>query len=836
MVHPLHFLTSPTYRAKHALTRLALLSETFWAAAAPAVAVAVAAVAAGLLEVPQQLGAVFGGVVHAGLLLLVAAAFLWTVRFAVTRFHIPSDAQVRRRLESASSLTHRPLTAVSDRLANGADPRSRALWAVFQSRALPMSRLRIGAPRPVLPYSDLFAVRAALGVLLVVALAVGWQQPGDRLRAAVTPDFSTGSAAGPASLDLWISAPAYTGKPPVLLQRKTGPTEPDHADDSDANAGQATIPVPVGSRILAAVTGGTGRPSLVIEREGGSDETHEFETLDNDSHRLEVEIENGLGLTVRQGDAVLSHWTIAVIPDLFPTVTFLEPPATTRRASLLLHYSATDDYGVSTAAAAIRRLAANGATTDDEPLILRIMVPNSGKPAISGRSFNDLTAHPWAGQPVQVILEAVDERGQTGRSAPQTTILPERQFRDPIARAVIAQRKRLVTEPANRADIANAVLTLAARPQHYGHDVVVFLALKSSATRLLLQEKGTADRSVVDLLWDTALRIEEGDVATALRQLRDLERQLQDALANDASSSQIEQLMDQLEQAVERYLEAMARNGPEQTEAGPPQDRFNQSDLHDMIDQIRDTARGGAREQAREMLSRLQEMMENLQAGSTQMSRQQSAIRDMMNQLGAMGRAQQELMDRTYRRQQSPENGGDEGRNAGPSTGRGATEPLSSEALARIQEALRRQLGDYMRRLSENFDRIPAPFGQAERQMKRAVDALEQGQPGGAIDPQAAALDALREGAGDLADLLSERFGAGQNVVEGMRPGEGLGQDPLHPRRQGVGYFNDEDIDIPTDSDVNKTRKIIDELRRRSGDQRRPRLEREYIDRLLRRF
>ena len=43
-------------------------------------------------------------------------------------------------------------------------------------------------------------------------------------------------------------------------------------------------------------------------------------------------------------------------------------------------------------------------------------------------------------------------------------------------------------------------------------------------------------------------------------------------------------------------------------------------------------------------------------------------------------------------------------------------------------------------------------------------------------------------------------------------------------------------VRIPEKADLQRTRQILDELRRRAGEHRRPSLERQYIDRLLQRF
>ena len=46
----------------------------------------------------------------------------------------------------------------------------------------------------------------------------------------------------------------------------------------------------------------------------------------------------------------------------------------------------------------------------------------------------------------------------------------------------------------------------------------------------------------------------------------------------------------------------------------------------------------------------------------------------------------------------------------------------------------------------------------------------------------------------------------------------------------------DQDVKVPDQQEVQRARKILDELRRRSGEYERPKDERSYIERLLNRF
>ncbi len=64
----------------------------------------------------------------------------------------------------------------------------------------------------------------------------------------------------------------------------------------------------------------------------------------------------------------------------------------------------------------------------------------------------------------------------------------------------------------------------------------------------------------------------------------------------------------------------------------------------------------------------------------------------------------------------------------------------------------------------------------------------------------------------------------------------GPGYDPFgRPRQDGLAV-DTSDVRIPDEADLQRAREILDELRRRAGDRRRPPLELDYIDRLMRRF
>jgi uncharacterized protein (TIGR02302 family) len=449
---------------------------------------------------------------------------------------------------------------------------------------------------------------------------------------------------------------------------------------------------------------------------------------------------------------------------------------------------------------------------------------------------------------VTIQLEARDALGQTGTTEAFATVMPERTFEHPVARRLVELRKQLTLAPERRGPVVEGLVELSLRPAHFAHDFVVALALAVAERRLVHDRAEAAIPAVQELLWDTALHIEEGEVALAERRLRELQEQLMEALEQGAPDEEIERLMSELQRALDEFLRQMAEQMMErlgEQELGeaqplPPDAQLLQrDDLQRMIEQARELAKSGARDQAREMLSQLQQMLENLQAMPMQQRMNQAAqqAQQMMQGLQEMMREQQELLDRSFQRsqqgrQQQQQRAGERGEGEGRDPGRS-----SNAGDAQAQEALRRQLGDLMRQFSEMTGEIPRSLGQAEQSMRDARDALGQDQPGEAVGPQGEALDQLQQGLETMLESFAQQMqqGEGQDGNQaGQRPGEG--RDPFGRGPQGQGLQGDDQVEIPTGSELRRAREILDELRRRRQDVDRPAIELDYLDRLLRQF
>jgi hypothetical protein len=147
-----------------------------------------------------------------------------------------------------------------------------------------------------------------------------------------------------------------------------------------------------------------------------------------------------------------------------------------------------------------------------------------------------------------------------------------------------------------------------------------------------------------------------------------------------------------------------------------------------------------------------------------------------------------------------------------------------------------------MQRYAEMTDDVPQALGRAEQAMRRSTEALRQGQPGNAVNPETQALDNLQQGMQQamqqLQQMMQQQAG-GQPGGRGRLPNRQSTQnrDPFgRDQNQGAQGTSSDRVAIPDKSDLQRSREIRDELRRRAAERERPKIERDYIDRLLQQF
>ena len=527
-------------------------------------------------------------------------------------------------------------------------------------------------------------------------------------------------------------------------------------------------------------------------------------------------------------------------------------------------YKMEDDYGVIDAQA-IFALKPETTKSADPPRPLyaapdvQLVLPQPRTRSGVGQTMKDLSEHPWSGADVLITLVARDEAGNEGRSATTEFRLPQRVFSKPMAKALIEQRRVLALDADARDRVAIALDGLTIAPETFAMESSVYLGLRSIYWNLVTAKTDDHLREVVQRLWSMATQLEDGNVSDAERNLRDAQEALRQALERGASDEEIKKLTEDLRAALDKFLQALAeemRKNPQQNarRMDPNSRMLRSQDLKSMLDRLEQLSRSGSKDAARQLLDQLQQMLENLQMA--QPGGDMDGDDDMMSaldELGEMIRKQQQLRDRTYRQ------GQDQRRQRGQRGQQGQQGQDGQQGdqygeLKQDQQALRDQLKKLLEELKKrglgqqgqqgqqgqgqgggDLDSL----GRAGDAMGDAEGALGDGNADGAVDGQGRALEALRRGAQNLAQMMQQQMGLGPGPGQPGRQGQaraGQETDPLGRPLRGREYGDDQTLKVPGEIDVQRARRILEELRRRLGEATRPQIELDYIERLLKDF
>lgn len=768
-----------------------------------------------------------GRFVLLGALGLAALASLIPFR----NFRMPVTGEINRRIEGSNRLEHAPITAQTDRLAGALqqDRFSDALWREHQRRmAEKLSSLHGDLPRTNVPERDPFALRAAVALLFVIAAAYATGPYSGSIRDAFL--VPVGTPAVTARIDAWVTPPPYTGRAPVFL---TG----------GANREKQEFTVPENSTVSVRVSAGSGEEQLSLASADGQ-QVIEPEDADATSGALQfshILTDDGT-VSLADDGRTLSNWQFTVIRDEPPSIRFAEDPRRAASGALELSYYVEDDNGVVRAEAQFRLTEDNAyARPLYEAPEMSLALPRRSSKDHRAKSSQDLSEHPWAGRSVDLTLVATDAADQVGKSETKTFTLPQRSFTNSLSRAIIEQRQVLALDANQQSRTLSLMDSVLLWADETIQNPSNFLLLSAVRSRLAMARNDDALRDVVDNLWEIALIIEDSDLTAAERRLRDAQEALRQALEEGATDEELQRLMDELRTAMREFLREFAERAMQnQNMAETPEGQtMSQMDLERMLDQLEDLARSGDRDQAQQLLSQLQDLMNNLQAGRPQPGQegqQQSEMRQQMDQLGEIMRRQQELLNETF--QMDRQQRGEQGQPGQGQPGQGMSSEELAEALRQLQEGqgqLRDQLQAMMEALEGMGIQPGEGFGDAGEAMGEAEGALGEGQGERATGEQGRALESLRKGAQDMMQQMQQvTEGSGwQGDQQGGRRAGQVDRDPLGRSRSTSGPDFGNSIDIPDEIDTERATEILDAIRRRLGDALSPEIERDYLERLL---
>ena len=779
-----------------------------------------------------------------GFMALAVLAFLWSLR-GLAGWRWPGRAEAMRRIEKSSSLTHRPVSSLDDRLVpEQQDSVWQAVWQAHRERQLGLlDQVKVGTPRSAWRDLDPTALRVPAALALLAALVLAPGTPGNALRQAL----QTAAPAPPVALALdgWIKPPAYTGQPPVTL------TSPAMVAKLRADP---ELVVPENS-VLSLRLAGAKQPRLSFQDVDATNiAAPELESLKAQSKttsgvfQSEVKLSRPMLVRVLDGEQELAAWHILLVPDTQPQVAISEDPGGDASGKLTAKWKVSDDYGVTALAAelSLSDIQDGGLGIDGngiflyEPPKFPVGLRKAAPKREEGSSSADLAEHPWAGFMVDMVLTARDAGGHVVKNAPRTFRMPERLFLKPLARALIEQRKTLIVKPDEAPQVADMLEMLGVYPDGLFEGSGAYVMVAAIESRLRAARTQDDIDVAVNMLWQAAVGIEEGVTGDAKAQLEAVKRELEKALAEGAPPERIAELMDKMRKAMDRYLKSLNEEAQRQKRNGTPQagqqgeKSITSEDLRKMLDEIQKMTERGDTEGAQQMLSQLEDILRNLKPGQQQAGEgnQQGdqKLGQMLNDLSQLMRKQQRLMDDTQRMQ--PPGEGDQNQQDGQPPGNERT----PDGLAGKQGDLGQMLQELMKKFGQNGLDAPPTMDGAGKSMEDAQGALKRSDKEGALLRQGEAMNQLREGAKGLAKQLM-RQGQGQQGTAG-RDGPGRGgddRDPLGRPRSSHGEDTGPNRDmVPGERAMQRAREILDALRSRMGEPQLAPGARSYFERLLR--
>ena len=728
----------------------------------------------------------------------------------------PNIKSCVRRLEIDNQLKNRPLSVLFDTPALNKES---ILWKKHYIRMLDQVKsIKNFKSKAILQLSDPLFIRFPFLLISFVIIFSNSNNYITKVEAALIPDFSVEKTTS-AIFTGWISPPKYTGISPILLSET-----------------MSQIDSPQGSILTARIFGGKGVSKLVI-----NNQEKDFIKIDKDNFALESLVEDTGMLMIWQDDNVIFSKNLNIIKDQPPIIKLLNKPEKTVKGVLKIGYILEDDYG-------IKNLQANVIIKDKRSSLeeTEIFFSIPFDPEIKGSQFSeyyyDLTEHIWAGMPVLFFITGKDFVGNEGKSKEHEILLPERDFKNPLAISLINQRKNLGLELIS---VEETIFNLALIEENkYLHDDYfiahkllseVVQSLKESITKSNVEGFKQIRKKAIDKLWKAALFVESGQLAKAEEDLRKAQEALKEALSQSNDASEVQESIDNLDEALGKYLDEiedpMNVDAPQVSESDDPGDRGGENgaqtnerqDLEKKLEEIADLAVAGSLDEAEKQLEEMQDTTEALDrdALGEALGEEEGESQPMaMQQISEMIEQQEALMEDSFEASMNAAQADQQTPGSGPVN------------AGKEQDTLRKQLEDVMKEIAESDDPIPEELGRADRAMRQASRELNRNRPDRAESAQGKAIEELKKAAESI-DRMHSSSGPSQMAGQNENNRSRDRRDPLGRVPPGQGSSPGGDVGLPNEPDITRARKIAKQLYLKAEESLEGTVERRYVDSLL---
>lgn len=770
-------------------------------------------------------------------LAIAIARYIWKLKDV----KLPNDKQITKRLEKISNLKHQPIATSQDKQWKKQKSEQQhnefadILWDEHQKRIKKeIKNLKTKLPKPKVSKKDPWAIRSVIVFALFIAFMAKGENGMEKIKDAWR--YHGNNVNTIARIDAWIKPPIYTNLPPIFLKNIEK---------------QKIIKVAENSELIIR-TSGFKKPKVSIIKQNTQqyikmqkqEEIQQNTITPSDIKIFKTKLTENGKIKFADDSAYEKiqnqEWEYQIIRDKMPTISFEETietnPKINEQGWLEIAYIMDDDYGFKDAKAIIE-------LAQPEPNARPLFAKHSFALTLPSRIENakaktqeDYSQHVFAGKKIKITLEATDLAGQTNTSKTREIKLKKRYFHEPLAQSLMFERQIIALDANQQKNSANTLETITTtHPEQFITDISHFLAISSAKHKIKNASIDPDLMDAIELMLNTALAIENGELSEIQQKLKDAQSKLEQALKQGASEEEINKLMEELKQAMREFMQEYQKLAQEQQRQPQNQYSFQQNtqelsqqDIEDMMQQIEDLAKSGSHEAARELLRQFEQMMSNLQFAKPR--QQKDPFSEQMDKLGEAMQQQQQLMDQTHELQRK-QNELSRRRHGNKDTAQKLAEAMKE--LRQKQQELQKQ----MEQIQQGFKDLGldngTELGEAGKAMGEAQSNLGDGETDGAIQQQSNALEAMRKGAQQLMEQMREQ--AGEQAGRGERGHHGRSShDPLgRPTGRSSGWQTGEETNVPDEIDTQKAREILNAIRRKLGELQRPTIELDYLDRLV---
>ncbi|MDG1995293.1 MAG: DUF4175 family protein [Emcibacteraceae bacterium] len=237
-----------------------------------------------------------------------------------------------------------------------------------------------------------------------------------------------------------------------------------------------------------------------------------FEKVGENEFQANVKIDMQTSWQLRQGSYVIGDWPIQLIDDESPEIDqFALEEYENDKGYLAFKVDVDDDKKIMNAEIAI--LKKNGVTEENTPLAI------SEVRSMNSIYYASLSGSSYAGKKVDVVLNVEDEAGQVTSQIIEDVLIPEKQYRHPIANKLIAIREELFKDKYERNILFRELKALGLLGEKENLPAVYYMGLRTAYWRLVNPTNDNDQEVARDLLWDLAQKLEDSEAGVIERNL-----------------------------------------------------------------------------------------------------------------------------------------------------------------------------------------------------------------------------------------------------------------------------------------------------------------------------